>query len=206
MLRLRKPLRVNLLPIETSWNIWELRNVKSNRLLPWVGWKTGEISFLLLTRTTPARPFGQRTVATSDPFIEVTKLWWERFASSQDWKSAAELGKVCAKRRPNLAYGWENWAWGLHRMGDTAGAYKILAPMLKRLRLPGPPSGRSAYCLACFCGALGKSKEAIRWLNLAYILAEDKDIFRTHVLREPELRDVWPGIPELSRDALSILE
>ena len=180
--------------------------MKSNRLLPWVGWKTGEISFLLLKRDTLARPLQQRPLVTPDPFVEITKLWWDRFASRDNWSCATELGKICAKRRPSLAYGWENWAWGMHRMGDSAGAYKLLAPILKRLKLPGPPRGRAAYCLACFCGALGKTKEGIRWLNLAHVLAEDKDAFRHHVLLEPELRDLWPTIPELASDAVSILE
>jgi hypothetical protein len=180
--------------------------VKANRLLPWVGWKTGEISFLLLKRDTLERPLFQRTVPTSDPFVEVTKIWWERFVGNSDWKSAAKLGRICTQRRPNLAYGWENWAWSLHQQGETAEAYRILSPMMKRLKLPGPPSGRSAYCLACFAGALGKNKEAVRWLNLAHVLAEDKDIFRHQALREPDLRDVWPGIPALACEALSVLE
>ena len=160
----------------------------------------------MLRRDTLARPLGQRTVTTSDPFVEVTKLWWERFVAAENWSCAAELGKICAKRRPNLAYGWENSAWGVHRMGDSLGAYKILAPLMKRLKLPGPPSGRSAYCLACFCGALGRVKEGTRWLNLAYVLAEEKDAFRHHALREAELRDIWPAIPELASEALSLLE
>jgi hypothetical protein len=180
--------------------------VKSNRLLPWVGWKAGEISFLMLKRENLNRLRAQRTVPTQDPFVEVTKLWWERFSSSDDWKSAAELGKICAKRRPQLAYGYENWAWALHRLGDTEGAYRILAPLMRRLQIPGPPSGRSAYCLSCFCGALGRAKEAKRWLNLAYVLAEDKDVFRHHAVIEPDLRDVWPGIPELACEAISVLE
>jgi hypothetical protein len=180
--------------------------VKSNRLLPWVGWKTGEISFLMLKRESLGRFHSSRTVATSDPFVEVTRLWWERFSVAEDWKSAAELGRLCTKRRPELAYGWENWAWGLHRCGDTERAYKVLCPIVKRLKLPGPPSGRSAYCLACFAGVLGRNKEAVRWLNLAYVLAEDKDAFRHHALTERDLRDVWPGIPELACDALSVLE
>ncbi len=180
--------------------------MKSNRLLPWVGWKTGEISFLLLRRNNLHRPLTQRTVTTTDPFVEVTKLWWERFAAQEEWRSAAELGKICTKRRPALAYGYENWAWGLHKMGETEQAYKVLAPLMKKLKLPGPPSGRSAYSLACFCGVLGRTKEATRWLNLAFVLAEDKDVFRHHTLREPELRDVWPAIPELAHEALSVLE
>jgi len=179
--------------------------VKTDRLLPWVGWKTGEIFFLLLKRDALSRT-PQRTVSTRDPFVEVTKLWWERFAGDRNWQSAAELGKICTKRRPHMAYGWENWAWALHRMGDTRAAYNLLAPLMRRLKLPGPPSGRSAYCLACFCGTLGKTKEAVRWLNLALVLAEDKDDFRNHALLEPELRDVWPGIPELAYEAISVLE
>jgi hypothetical protein len=160
----------------------------------------------MLRRDSLARPLMQRTVATADPFVEVTKLWWERFAFQENWSCAAELGKICTKRRPNLAYGWENWAWALHRMGDTEAAYKLLAPLMKRLKLPGPPSGRSACCLACFCGSLGRVKEGIRWLNLACVLAEDKDAFRNFALREPELREIWPSIPELASEAISVLE
>jgi hypothetical protein len=41
---------------------------------------------------------------------------------------------------------------------------------------------------------------------MACALAEDKDAFRHHVLLEPDLREVWPGIAELATDALSVLE
>ena len=89
----------------------------------------------MLKRDNLARPLGQRPVThTSDPFVEVTKLWWEKFVEKENWFCAAELGRLCAKRRPTLAYGWENWAWGLHRTGDSLGAYKVLAPMIKRLK------------------------------------------------------------------------
>ena len=145
-------------------------------------------------------------MVTADPFAEMTKAWWDRFATSGDWKRAAAIGKLAAERRPNEAYGWENWAWALHKQGESLAAYKILAPLLKKLKIPGPPSGRAAYSLACFCGALHKSREGTRWLRLAYVLCQNKDQFRIHALLEPDLRDIWPGLPELSSDACSVLE
>ena len=69
-----------------------------------------------------------------------------------------------------------------------------------------PPSGRAAYSLACFCGALGKTKEGIRWLKLAYNMSLDKDDLRTQALLEPDLRDIWPSVAEFSLDAYSVLE
>jgi hypothetical protein len=180
--------------------------VKSSRLLPWVGWNSADVSFVLLEEDDLHRARAQRVVKTSDPFVEVTKLKWERLASAGNWASAAKLGKYCAEKRSSLSYGWENWAWSLHRLGKTRAAYKLLAPILKQLTLPGPPSGRAAFCLACFCGAMDRVKEGTRWLRLAYTLAEDKDAFRLHALREPDLRSIWPGIPELSADAVSLLE
>jgi hypothetical protein len=138
--------------------------------------------------------------------MEVTKLWWERFAAANNWASAAELGRVCAQKRACLSYGWENWAWALHKQGKTSEAYKILAPILKKLKLPGPPSGRAAYCLACFCGALDRQKEGERWLRLAYALAADQDAFRHQAILDPDLRSIWPGLPDLNQEALSLLE
>ncbi|HTG45359.1 MAG TPA: hypothetical protein VK633_12585 [Verrucomicrobiae bacterium] len=181
--------------------------MKSNRLLPWVGWNAGQISFVLLERNVLSPlSTNHRTVPTSDPFVEVTKLWWERFAEEKKWGSAFQLAKVCTKQRPDLAYGWENLAWSLHRQGDSLAAYNVLSPLLKKLKLPGPPSGRAAYCLACFCGVLEKSVEGLRWLKLAYLLAEDKDAFRHQALLEPDLREIWPGLPEFAIDAQSIFE
>jgi hypothetical protein len=181
-------------------------DVNGSKILPWVGWSAGELSFVLQT---PDK-LGRRTLnpppKSDDMFVEVTRQWWERFAISNDWRSAAALGKTCTERRPDLAYGWENWAWALHKMGETEKAHKLLAPLLKRLKLPGPPSGRAAYCLACFCGALGKVTEGTRWLRLAYALAADKDAFRTHAIHEPDLREIWPGLPQFSEAALHILE
>jgi tetratricopeptide (TPR) repeat protein len=145
-------------------------------------------------------------VVTSDPFAEVTRIWWERFASLDDWESAARIARVSTERRPQLSRGWEDWAWALHKQGKTRAAYKLLAPLLKKLVLPGPPSGRAAYSLACFCGALKKNKEATRWLQLAYNLSVHRDELRTQALLEPDLREIWPGVPELSFDACNVLE
>lgn len=177
-----------------------------NRLLPWVGWNTGQISVLLIPQSVPPGRRVLRTVETNDPFVEVTRLWWERFASLEDWQSAAKIARVSTERRPQLWRGWEDWAWALHRQGRTRDAYKLLTPLLKKLVLPGPPSGRAAYSLACFCGALGKVKEGTRWLRLAYNMSRQKDDFRTQTLLEPDLREIWPGLAELSLDACSVLE
>jgi hypothetical protein len=183
-----------------------LAAVKPNRLLPWVGWNTGELSLLLLPNDGFVRGRSFRPRVTADPFSEMAKAWWERFATDGDWKRAAAIGKLTSERRPEEAWGWENWAWALYKQGDSLAAYKILAPLLKKLILPGPPSGRAAYSLACICGKLQKTREGTRWLRLAYTLCENKDMFGVHALLEPDLRQIWPGIPELSVDAYSVLE
>jgi tetratricopeptide (TPR) repeat protein len=177
-----------------------------NRLLPWVGWDTGEVSLLLLPHDGFVRGRSFRPRVTKDPFAEMARSWWDRFATAGDWEKAAAIGKLAADRRPNEPWGWENWAWALYKQGKPLAAYKTLAPLLKKLALPGPPSGRAAYSLACFCGTLNKVREGARWLRLAYTLAGDKDEFRVHALLEPDLREIWPGVSELSTDACSVLE
>lgn len=183
-----------------------LGHVNTSRMLPWVGWNSGQLSFVLIPAEKYGRRTSQATGASRDMFVEVTRLWWERFAASGDWVSAAALGKKCAEDRPDLAYGWENWAWALHKLGQTEKAYKTLAPILKKLKVHGPPSGRAAYCLACFCGTLGKNAEGVRWLKLAHAMAVDKDTFRVHAVHDPDLRDIWPGLPRFAEAALSVLE
>lgn len=136
----------------------------------------------------------------------MTRIYWERFAAQDDWKSAAAIARISTERRPTLAFGWENLAWALHKQGETLKAYKLLAPMLKKLTLPGPPSGRAAYSLACFCGALGKAKEGTRWLRLAHTMSLNKDDLRMQALFEPDLREIWPGVAELSMDACNVIE
>ena len=145
-------------------------------------------------------------MATSDPFADVTRIWWERFAGLEDWKSAAAIARVTAERRPKLSNAWENWAWALHKQGKTRKAYNLLAPKLKKLELPGPPSGRAAYSVACFCGALGRVKEGTRWLQLAYKLSLNRDDLRMQALMDPDLREIWPGVAELSYEACNFLE
>src|SRR5688572_14390948 len=174
--------------------------------MPWVGWDTGELSLLLVPEDGFVRGRSFRPVVTTDPFAEMAKSLWERFATAGDWTRAAAIGKVAAERRADQAYGWENWAWALYKQGNSLAAYKVLAPLLKKLKLPGPPSGRAAYSLACFCGALNRSREGARWLRLAYSLCQEKDQFRVHALLEPDLREIWPSLPELSIDAYSVLE
>jgi hypothetical protein len=180
--------------------------VNKERSIEWIGWNGQRSPVLLLPENLFSRLHCQRSASSGDSFVDVTREWWERFAGTENWKCAAELGKICAEKRPDLAYGWENWAWSLYKQGKPREAYNVLAPLLKGLKLPGPPSGRAAYCLACFCGELRKVKEGVRWLRLAHTLAADRDAFRVHAVLEPALREVWPGIPELNEDALSILE
>lgn len=161
---------------------------------------------LLFPENRLERDCAVRPLVTSDPFVELTRHWWERAAAAEDWDTAAAIGKVSAERRPELAYGWENWAWALHKQGKTTAAYKLLGPLLRKLELPGPPSGRAAFSLACFCGVLGKNREGTRWLRLAYRLSQNKDALRIHALLEPDLREIWPGLSELREDACSVLE
>lgn len=136
--------------------------------------------------------------STSDRFMELAKAWWDKLASREDWRAAGELGEFCTAVCPNESFGWENWAWALHKQGRTEQAYKVLAPILRQLRVAGPPSGRAAYCLACFCAALGKTEEGCRWLRLASLRAVDKEGFRFHVLGEPDLEGFWPKLNELA--------
>jgi hypothetical protein len=180
--------------------------VKPSRLLPWVGWNSGQISVLLLPPDEYSRGRTYRTVTTTDPFFEVTRIWWERFAALGEWNSAARIARVTTERRPNLWRGWEDLAWALFKQGKTRQAYKLLAPKLRKLELPGPPSGRAAYSLACFCGSLGRVKEGTRWLRLAYNLCHQQDNFRLQALTDPDLREIWPAVSELSLDACSVLE
>lgn len=136
--------------------------------------------------------------SAAERFSLLAKNWWEELASRQDWMAAAELGEMSATLCPSEAFGYENWAWALHKQGRTAEAYKLLGPLLRQLKLPGPPSGRAAYCLACFAAVLGKRKEARRWLRLASARALNKQAFREHVLREPELKAFWARLDSLN--------
>jgi len=138
------------------------------------------------------------TTNPPDAFVEVTQAAWDNFASRGNWSAAAELAEHCATRRPTLYYGWENWAWALHKQGQTREAYELLLPLLRNLKFPGAPSGRAAWCLACFCAALGQETEAKRWLRLASVLAQDKSIFHFHTLREPDLQSLWTRMAEMA--------
>lgn len=178
--------------------------MNTSRLLPWVGWNSGELSFVLVAADKYGRRSQSKALPAQDMYVEVTRLWWDRFAGMGDWKAAAALARECTEKRPELAYGWENWAWALHKQGQTREAYKLLAPILKKLKLAGPPSGRAAYCLACFCAALGKRREAVRWLRLALAMASDKEVFKDHVIHDPDLREVWPGMPQFADMDLSV--
>src|SRR5690606_2975079 len=103
-----------------------------------------DVSFVIVSGEKCGRRAPRREEPPADTYVEITRTWWERLANSGDWKSAAALAKACTEKRPELSYGWENWAWALHKLGRTRQAYSILAPLLKKLKLPGPPSGRAA--------------------------------------------------------------
>jgi hypothetical protein len=177
----------------------------TSRLLPWVGWNSSEGSFVVVSSQEYGRRPASAKTSSGDVYVDVTRLWWERFAGSGDWKSAAALAQACTEKRPELPYGWENWAWALHKLGRTREAYRLLAPILKKLKLPGPPSGRAAFCLSCFCAALDKKAEGRRWLNVAFNLAVDKDALKQHAVHEPDLREIWPGMPQFG-DAITLFD
>ena len=146
----------------------------------------------------PARPRASgASEPLLDPFVEVTQVTWDDFASSGKWAAAAEIAEIATKKRPGLYYGWENWAWALHKQGLTQSAYDLLAPIMKGLTLKGPPSGRAAWCLACFCACLSRTKEAKRWLRLSETLAHDKSVFHAHTVREPDLQKLWREMEEV---------
>jgi len=138
-----------------------------------------------------------RSGAEADPFVEITQVTWDKFACSGKWVAAAEIAEIATQKRPGLYYGWENWAWALHQQGLTQSAYDLLAPIMKGLTLKGPPSGRAAWCLACFCACLDRVKEAKRWLRLSETLAHDKSLFHSHTVREPHLQKLWSEMEEL---------
>lgn len=132
----------------------------------------------------------------SETFQDICQRWWDLFASADNWAGAGEVGKIETERCPNSPKGWENWAWALHKQGRTREAYALLAPILKELRLPGAPSGRAAYCLACFCSVLRKKKEAARWFRLALVQAKNRTAFQHITLREPTLKEFWSEVLE----------
>src|SRR5204863_9094662 len=152
----------------------------------------GRVAIQSHYRNKPKRP--RLTPTEIDPFVEITQLSWEDFVSAGKWTAAAEIGEISARKRPHLYYGWENWAWALHKLGSTQAAYDLLAPHIKGLRPKGPPSGRAAWCLACSCLGLGRTHGARRWLKLAGALARDKSLFHFHTLREPDLQALWRDI------------
>lgn len=129
--------------------------------------------------------------------MDAAKGWWDQLAADRDWSTAAEVARLCTRRFPKDYFGWENWAWAVHKRGDTQQAYALLAPIMKGLKLPGPPSGRAAYCLACFCSVLGRLEEGRGWLRLALLRYPDRAGFRQYAVQEPDLEPLWPALAEL---------
>jgi hypothetical protein len=60
--------------------------------------------------------------------------------------------------------------------------------------VPGPPSGRAAYCLACFCARLGRLTEGAKWLRLALIQAQDRAGFREYAFQDLDLEPLWSAL------------
>lgn len=129
--------------------------------------------------------------------VDSAQQWWDQLVAIKQWSTAAEVGKLCTRRFPKLYFGWENWAWAVHKRGDTGEAYALLAPILKGLKLPGPPSGRAAYCMACFCAVLGRLEEGKGWLRLALLRYPNRAGFSQYAVQEPDLEPLWPVLAEL---------
>jgi len=92
-------------------------------------------------------------VATEKETVEKLRTEWEKEMEEENWEGAIRIARRTTKQFPKEYFGWENLAWGLHRAGRTQSAYRILAPLLKGLKLPPPPSGRAVFFSVLFLDA-----------------------------------------------------
>ena len=149
---------------------------------------------------------------TARPKIRIAKeneagrreeLWkeWEKEMQNENWDGAIQTARRSTKQFPKEYFGWENLAWGLHRAGRTRAAYRILAPLLKGLKLPPSPSGRAAYFLACFSSMLGKGRESERWFRLALALAVDPKKLVLDAMLQAELSPLKGVLETILRES-----
>lgn len=103
------------------------------------------------------------------------------------WADVERIASSAAMTYPDEPSFHTQWAWAVHRQGSTVEALYIVEKVAQRF----PKSVAVAYTSACLYGALRRSRDAKRWLDLAIQLARNPDKVKLRSLSQPELQSVW---------------
>jgi len=98
-----------------------------------------------------------------------------------EWKKAVELAAELARRQPQVAQHWIQWAYATRRAVAIEAARAILMEGLSR----HPTEGMFHFNLACYAAQLGQLDDAREYLETAYGLHEG---FRTLAETDEDLK------------------
>jgi tetratricopeptide (TPR) repeat protein len=121
----------------------------------------------------------------------VLELRWQIFAKEKKWDDCVGLAVTLVASNPGDPGNWLNHAYALRRA--AAGGLLPAEKVLMEARQKFPLEWMIAYNLACYACQLGKLKDALDWLEKAFVVGDPRKI-KPMALEDADLEALWPEI------------
>ena len=116
----------------------------------------------------------------------------EIYQAAKKWDYVISISETLVQQLPKLSEAWIHRSYALHELKKTQDAYDQLLPAVEKFKkLWVVP-----YNLSCYTCQLGRTDEAMAWLEMAIDRAGKKDI-RLHALDDPDLEPLWDKIGDI---------
>ncbi|HZV35037.1 MAG TPA: tetratricopeptide repeat protein [Verrucomicrobiae bacterium] len=120
---------------------------------------------------------------------EVLEVRWQTRAKARQWEECVQIAEEFIDLAPKQAWGWVHRSYALHELKRTQEAYDELLPAVAFF----PKDWLIQYNLACYSCRLGQHERAMRFLQQAFKLGDEKEI-KPMALTDADLRELWEQI------------
>ncbi len=133
----------------------------------------------------------ERISTTHRSHPDVLELRWKLLAHAGQWRACVDEAAALVKSAPKRPDGWIHRSYALHELKQTAEAYALLLTVVENF----PKNWLMRYNLACYACQLGKTQEALDWLEAAMKLSDRKSV-KLMALADLDLKSLWESIAE----------
>lgn len=123
---------------------------------------------------------------------EVLNLHWQICAKAGKWEACIEIAGAQVAASPQHPQGWINRSFALHELNRTQEALELLEPATEQFS----DIWLIRYNLACYACQLGDRHKALKSLNDAMSLAEDKQAIMQMALVDKDLEPLWSELSD----------
>ena len=119
---------------------------------------------------------------------DVLEVEWHICAKENQWHACVDIGSILVKVAPDRSDSWIHASFAMHRLGRSQDALEILLPVADRFS----NTWQVPYNLSCYCSALGRLDDALRWFIKAALI--DETSAQKAGLVDPDLEPLWASL------------